>query len=43
MFIVGGAILGIVFLNEPPNMRKLLGIALAIVSIYLIATSARRG
>jgi transporter family protein len=43
MFIVGGAILGIVFLNEPPNMRKLLGIALAIISIYLIATSARRG
>jgi transporter family protein len=42
MFIVGGAILGIVFLDEPPNLRKLLGIALATVSIYLIATSVRR-
>jgi transporter family protein len=42
MFIVGGAILGMVFLNEPPNLRKLLGIALAAVSIFLIATSARR-
>jgi bacterial/archaeal transporter family protein len=42
MFIVGGAILGMVFLDEPPNLRKLLGIALAIISIYLIATSVQR-
>jgi bacterial/archaeal transporter family protein len=41
MFIVGGAILGMVFLNEPPDFRKVLGIALAAVSIFLIATSAR--
>jgi transporter family protein len=41
MFIVGGATLGIVFLHEPPNFRKLLGIALATVSILLIATRAR--
>ena len=41
MFIVGGAILGMVFLNEPPNLRKLFGIALATVSIFLIATSTR--
>jgi len=41
MFIVGGAILGMVFLHEAPNLRKLLGIALAIVSVFLIATSAR--
>ena len=41
MFIVGGSLLGMVFLNEPPNLRKMLGIALATVSIYLIATSAR--
>jgi transporter family protein len=41
MFIVGGAVLGILFLNEPPNPRKLLGIGLAVVSIFLIATSAR--
>ena len=42
MFIVGGAILGMVFLDEPPNVCKLLGIALAVVSIFLIATSAQR-
>jgi transporter family protein len=42
MFIVGGSILGMAFLNEPPNLRKLLGIGLAIVSIYLIATGAQR-
>jgi bacterial/archaeal transporter family protein len=42
MFIVGGAILGMVFLGEPPNLRKLFGIALAIVSIFLIATGAQR-
>jgi transporter family protein len=41
MFIIGGATLGIVFLHEPPNLRKLLGIALATVSIFLIATSPR--
>jgi transporter family protein len=29
MFIVGGAILGMVFINEPPNLRKLVGIGLA--------------
>jgi drug/metabolite transporter (DMT)-like permease len=39
---VGGEILGMVFLDEPPNVRKLLGIALAVVSIFLIATSAQR-
>ena len=41
MFIVGGAVLGMVFLDEPANPRKLLGIGLAVVSIFLIATSAR--
>jgi transporter family protein len=41
MFIVGGAILGMVFLDEPPDLRKVLGIALAAVSIFLITTSAR--
>jgi transporter family protein len=40
MFIVGGAVLGMVFLDEPPNLRKLLGIVLAIVSVFLIATSS---
>lgn len=37
MFIVGGAILGLVFLHEPLTLRKALGILLAIASIYLIA------
>ncbi|HEY3662048.1 MAG TPA: EamA family transporter [Chthoniobacterales bacterium] len=37
MFIVGGAILGIVFLHEPLTARKLLGIGLAVVSVLLIA------
>ena len=37
MFVVGGALLGIIFLNEPLTNRKLLGIAFAALSIYLIA------
>jgi len=36
-FIVGGAVLGLVFLHEPFTFRKALGILLAAVSIYLIA------
>src|SRR5262249_49991522 len=37
MFIVGGAVLGLVFLHEPLTLRKVLGILLAAVSVYLIA------
>jgi transporter family protein len=37
MFIVGGAVLGLIFLHEPLTLRKALGILLAAVSIYLIA------
>jgi transporter family protein len=37
MFIVGGALLAVLFLGEPLSARKLLGIALAVVSIFLIA------
>ena len=37
MFIVGGAVLGLVFLHEPLTLRKTIGILLAIASIYLIA------
>jgi len=37
MFIVGGAVLGLVFLHEPLTLRKVLGVLLAAVSIYLIA------
>jgi transporter family protein len=41
MFIVGGALLGMLCLNEPPTLRKLVGIGLAAVSVFLIATSTR--
>lgn len=37
MFIVGGAVLGLLFLHEPLTLRKVIGILLAIASIYLIA------
>ena len=37
MFIVGGSVLGILFLKEPIHFYKLLGITLAVVSIFLIA------
>jgi transporter family protein len=37
MFIVGGAILGIVFLHEPLTARKVVGIGLAAISIFLMA------
>jgi len=37
MFIVGGAILGLIFLHEPFTLRKVLGILLAAISVYLIA------
>ena len=37
MFIVGGAVLGLIFLHEPLTSRKALGIVLAALSIYLIA------
>ena len=37
MFIAGGAVLGIIFLHEPLTARKAAGLALAVVSICLIA------
>lgn len=37
MFIVGGAVLGLIFLHEPFTLRKVLGILLAAISVYLIA------
>jgi bacterial/archaeal transporter family protein len=39
MFIVGGSVLGILFLHEPLTARKLLGIGLAAASIFLLAKS----
>ena len=37
MFILGGAVLGIVFLHEPLTVRRGLGLALAVVGVYLVA------
>jgi transporter family protein len=37
MFIVGGAILGFIFLHEAVTPRKILGIGLAVISILLLA------
>ncbi|MFB6189239.1 MAG: EamA family transporter [Halapricum sp.] len=37
LFIVGGSVLGIVVLNESLTIRKLLGIAFAVLSVVLIA------
>lgn len=37
LFVVGSAIIGIAFLDEKLNVEKSVGIALAVVSIYLIA------
>ena len=36
MFVVGGAVLGMIFLHEPVTLTKVLGIALAAGGIYLI-------
>lgn len=36
MFVVGGALLGIVFLGESINWQKIVGIITAAISIYLI-------
>jgi transporter family protein len=37
MFIVGGAVLGILFLHEPLTARKVVGIGVAVISIFLLA------
>ena len=37
MFIVGGAVLGVLFLHEPVTARKLAGIGFAAISILLLA------
>ena len=37
MFIVGGSILGTVFLHEALTIRKFVGISLAAISIFLLA------
>ena len=37
MFVIGGSILGVVFLGESIDIRKAIGILLAALSIYIIA------
>lgn len=37
MFILGGALLGVLFLGEPMTARKMLGLLLAIGGVYLVA------
>jgi transporter family protein len=38
MFIVGGAVLGVLFLHEPVTLKKTLGLAASVVGIYLVST-----
>jgi transporter family protein len=38
MFILGGTILGVVFLSEPMTFRKGLGLLIAIAGVYLVAS-----
>lgn len=38
MFLVGSSIIGIVLLGESVSIRKAVGIALAVVAVYLTAT-----
>lgn len=38
MFVLGGAVLGILFLDEPVTTRKVIGLALAAAGIYFVAT-----
>ena len=37
MFIIGGSLLGVIFLSEPMHARKMIGITFAVISIFLIA------
>ena len=39
MFVVGGAVLGMLVLHEPINVYKLIGIGLAAASIYFITAN----
>ena len=38
MFIIGGAVLGVVFLGEPVTAKKVAGLALCVAGVYLVAT-----
>ena len=43
MFIVVGAVLGTIFLREPVTLRRVLGIARAVLSVYLMREIPRAG
>lgn len=36
MFVIGGSVLGLIFLQEPLQIQKVLGIVTAVASVYLI-------
>lgn len=38
MFIVGGALLSVIFLHEPLTVRKVAGLGAAVVAAYLVST-----
>lgn len=38
MFIVGGALLGIVVLGEPLTFRRLIGLSLSAIAVFLVAS-----
>jgi transporter family protein len=38
MFIVGGASLGVLFLNEPMSLKKLVGLTAAVAGAYLVSS-----
>lgn len=38
MFIIGGAVLGVVFLGEPMTAKKVAGLALCVAGVYLVAS-----
>jgi bacterial/archaeal transporter family protein len=38
MFIIGGAVLGVVFLNEPLSLKKVVGLTAAVAAAYLVSS-----
>ena len=38
MFIIGGAALGVLFLNEPLSLKKLVGLTAAVAGAYLVSS-----
>ena len=38
MFIIGGAVLGMVFLNEPLSLKKVVGLTAAVAAAYLVSS-----